>query len=124
MLTTRELGQLGEELAASFLINKGWSILDRNWRSRLGELDLIALDGVNLVVIEVKTRRSTRYGIPIEAITDTKARRLRLLAGLWLQQHHRDSTSRLHIERVRIDAIGVIVDGDGLCSIDHRMGIS
>jgi len=119
MLTTSELGRLGEDLAAGYLISQGWSILDRNWRTKSGEVDLIGLDHGHLVVVEVKTRRSTRFGLPVEAITDTKARRLRVLAGLWLQAHPHP-----RIAGIRIDAIGVILDPDGLCSIDHRRAVA
>jgi putative endonuclease len=119
MLTTSELGRLGEDLAASYLISRGWSILDRNWRSRSGEIDLIGVDDGVLVIVEVKTRRSTRYGLPVEAITDVKARRLRILAGSWLQTHQHP-----HVTGIRIDAIGVILDPDGLCSIDHRKAVA
>lgn len=119
MLTTQELGRLGEDLAASYLISQGWSILDRNWRSRSGEIDLIGLDGPTLVIVEVKTRRTTRFGLPIEAITELKSRRLRVLAGAWLQTH-----AHPPIASIRIDAIGVILDVDGLCSIDHRKAVA
>lgn len=119
MLTTSELGRLGEDIAAGYLISHGWSILDRNWRARAGEIDLIGLDGSDLVIVEVKTRRTTRFGLPVEAITDTKARRLRLLAGLWLQAH-----SHPRIAGIRIDAIGVVLEPDGLCSIDHRRAVA
>lgn len=119
MLSTSELGRLGEDLAAGYLIGHGWSILERNWRSRSGEIDLIGLDGTTLVIVEVKTRRSTRFGLPVEAITELKARRLRLLAGAWLQSHPHP-----RIAGIRIDAIGVILDPDGLCSIDHRRGVA
>lgn len=118
-LTTAALGLLGEDLAASFLLQQGWAIVERNWRCRAGEIDLIAIDQHVLVVIEVKTRRTSRFGSPIEAITDEKALRLRRLAGLWLSQHEHPP-----ITSIRIDAIGVLLHSDGLCSIDHRRNVA
>ena len=96
------LGQQGEQLAASFLAKAGLLILDRNWRCKHGEIDIVALDGRTLVICEVKTRSGLRYGTPIEAITRQKAWRLRKLAVLWVNAHG------LIFGEIRIDAVGVL----------------
>jgi putative endonuclease len=82
------LGRFGEDLAAQHLTAAGMTVLERNWRCREGELDMVArdVDGT-LVFCEVKTRSSTAFGEPAEAVGPTKARRLRRLAGRWLQEH-------------------------------------
>ena len=81
------LGRRGEDLAAAWYVQAGYRILDRNWRCRDGELDLVVARGRTVVFCEVKTRSSTRFGAPVEAITATKQRRLRTLALRWLADH-------------------------------------
>ena len=83
------LGSWGEERAAGYLREKGYRILDRNWRGRYGELDLIALrDGV-LVFAEVKLRRSAAFGAAREFVTAAKQQKLRMTAAAWLAAHPR-----------------------------------
>jgi putative endonuclease len=101
--TTLELGSHGERIAAAFLTDAGLRILDRNWRCREGELDLVARDGNALVFCEVKTRRGTGYGYPVEAVTPAKQRRLRILAQRWLAAHDH------HAPDLRFDVVGVLV---------------
>lgn len=107
------LGRYGEAVAARHLERNGWLILGRNWRCDIGEVDIIAQRGAVVAVCEVKTRRSTRFGSPLEAVTPDKLRRLRRLAGRWLAQH------RAYAETIRIDVISVLVDDAGLTSIHH-----
>ncbi len=85
----RTLGQEGEEQAADWYIGHGYQILERNWRSRLGEIDLVCARAHDNVVVfcEVKTRRSDRRGEPAEAVTRTKQLRLRRLAAEYLSRH-------------------------------------
>ena len=71
------LGRYGEDVAARHLAEAGLVVLERNWRCREGEIDIVARDGDVLVVCEVKTRRDTAYGSPLEAVTPRKAARLR-----------------------------------------------
>jgi putative endonuclease len=106
------LGRRGEDAAADYLVELGWTILDRNWRCREGELDIVAHDGRGHVACEVKTRGSDRFGDPLEAITPDKAARLRRLAWRWAAEHGVSGG------RVRVDALGLLADGDGF-SIDH-----
>ncbi len=81
----RALGAAGEQQAASWYEAQGYVVLDRNWRCREGELDLVVRRGRELVFVEVKTRRTDRFGIPAEAVTPAKQRRLRVLAGRYLE---------------------------------------
>lgn len=80
----RALGADGEEQAAAWYEAHGYTVVARNWRCREGELDLVVRRGQGLVFVEVKTRRSDRFGTPAEAVTPTKQRRLRGLAARYL----------------------------------------
>lgn len=115
-----EVWHTGEDLAAAHLASLGWRIIERNWRCSAGELDIIAVEPGRtpvVVICEVKTRCSTAYGLPIEAITATKMAKLRELAHHWLQLQRR------RVGEIRIDAIGVLLQARGSAVIDHRRGI-
>ena len=113
-----ELGRYGEAVAAAFLTLKGWKVLDRNWRSREGELDLVAqADRKTLVFVEVKTRRSVVCGVPAAAVTREKLGRLRRLAAAWLVSHDH------HADVVRIDVIAVTVGTAPGRGIEHIEGV-
>ena len=112
------LGRYGEERAAAFLAATGLTILDRNWRCRAGELDIVARDGGTLVVVEVKTRSGTGYGYPAEAVTPRKLARLRQLAGQWLAEHD------AHPADIRIDVVSVLAPRGGPLSIEHLVGVT
>ncbi len=101
-LAHTSLGGRGEDVAAEYLLGLGWTILDRNWRCRHGEIDIIATDGDTLVFVEVKTRRGQGFGSGLEAITATKLARIRRLVGVWLGEH------RWHGQAIRIDAVAVL----------------
>ena len=103
MPTTLELGSLGEDIAATYLTDSGLRVLDRNWRCREGELDIVAREGDALVFCEVKTRRGVGFGHPVEAVTAVKQRRLRTLAQRWLAAHDE------HAPELRFDVVGVLV---------------
>lgn len=104
MSRTAELGQWGEELAASHLTSLGMEVLARNWRCELGELDLVMRDVDGTVVfVEVKTRAGTGYGEPAEAVGRVKARRLRTLACRWLLEHRPPGAVEL-----RFDVVGIV----------------
>ena len=81
----QRLGASGEDQAASWYISQGYQVVDRNWRCREGEIDLVCTRGRTVVFCEVKTRTSSAFGHPAEAVTATKQRRLRVLATRWLQ---------------------------------------
>lgn len=82
-----ELGRAGERLAAAWLVQNGYSILERNFRGPYGEIDLIAEEGEELVFVEVKARRSVAYGLPEEAVTLHKCRKIALTAYYYLDMH-------------------------------------
>ncbi|MGX7731338.1 YraN family protein [Rhodococcus sp. 2H158] len=110
----QQVGAMGEDLAAEFLESAGMVVLARNWRSRYGELDLIAEDGDTVVFVEVKTRTGLGYGTPAEAVTAVKADRIRRLAALWL------SGRQQRWRRVRVDVVTVLLPQRGEPLITHR----
>jgi putative endonuclease len=115
------LGASGERLAAAHLERLGYAVLDRNHRTRWGELDLIAHTRATLVFVEVKTRRaSARAGSPFEAVGPRKQAQVRRMAAAWLSR----VTDRPHADELRFDVIGVTVDSTGrLVSLEHREGV-
>ncbi len=114
----KALGELGESLAADYLIRLGWSILDRNWRCPGGEIDIVALDRTTIVVCEVKTRRSLGYGAPLEAITPQKAARLYRLSAAWRE------LNQVRPSLIRIDVISVLAPLDAAPQIEHFRGVA
>jgi putative endonuclease len=86
MDSRRALGARGEEAVAAWYAANGYEVLARNWRCRDGELDLIARRGRDVIFCEVKTRSSTAFGVPAEAVTRTKQLRIRRLAAKWLKE--------------------------------------
>jgi len=112
----RALGARGEELTAEHYVADGYEILARNWRCRQGELDLVLLRDRVLVFCEVKTRRSDRFGSPIEAITRDKRQRIRVLAGRWLDEHE------AVVREVRFDVSSVTFAAGGRAIVDVMEG--
>lgn len=111
-------GAFGEQVTANFLSERGDEILDRNWRIREGEIDLISLskDGL-LHFIEVKTRSSLAFGHPFEAINKEKAHRMQRLAMAWLATH-----GYLGCDYA-IDVAAVLINSDGSHSLEYRGGL-
>jgi putative endonuclease len=110
----KSLGRLGEQLAAEHFHRLGWRIVERNYQTRIGEIDLIAVDGDTLVFAEVKTCRLGR-GDPWQSLHGRKQAQVRRMSGVWLNER-----ARPFFERIRFDAIGVLVDdADGLVRLDH-----
>lgn len=114
------LGQLGERLAAEYLVGHGFQILERNYRTRWGELDIVAFDGSTLAFCEIKTRRLRRPGpSALDAVGARKRARVRRIAGSWL----RERRSRPYARLIRFDAIGITFDSTGrLLSLEHVQG--
>jgi putative endonuclease len=116
------MGQLAEDLVAERLAAVGWQIVERNARTRYGELDIVAADGRTLVFIEVKAGRiGAPFGPerPIEAIDHHKQRQVRRLAAAWLAAH-RDLP---YWAEIRFDAIGVSFDSVGrIVDYEHIQG--
>ncbi len=81
-----QLGADGEALAAAWYEAHGYEVLERNWRCSAGEIDLVLRCGRSVVICEVKTRSSDAFGVPAEAVTAAKRRKLRALASMWLEQ--------------------------------------
>jgi putative endonuclease len=94
------LGHAGEELASRFLIEKGYAIIERNWRTKLGEIDIIAFKEGTLYLVEVKTRSSISYGYPSEAINSQKLRRMQITAALYASQKKFSGPTRLLVIEV------------------------
>ena len=114
-----EIGALGEQLAVEHLTSLGLEVLDRNWRCRYGELDVIAADRQTrtAVFVEVKTRTSDRFGGVAQAVTPDKVRRLRRLAGLWLAGNGGSWAA------VRIDVVGVRIGRRPTPEITHLQAV-
>jgi putative endonuclease len=98
----RALGVAGEDRAAEWYAARGYEVLDRNWRCKEGELDLVVRRRGEVVFVEVKTRRTDRFGIPAEAVTRDKQRRLRLLASRYL------SAREPRARRLRFDVVSIL----------------
>jgi len=111
------LGAYGERLAADHLAAAGMTLLARNWRCPIGEIDIVARDGDVLVICEVKTRSSTAFGHPLEAVSARKAARLRRLAAAWI------TATGVHPADVRIDLVGVLRPARGAAAIEHVRGV-
>ncbi|HZJ27059.1 MAG TPA: YraN family protein [Acidimicrobiia bacterium] len=104
----RALGARGEDATARRYEADGYEVLDRNWRCRDGELDLVVSRDRVLVFCEVKTRSSDRFGAPVEAVTRDKRRRIRRLAARWLDEH------QLVVRELRFDVASVLATGGQL----------
>lgn len=117
-LSRQELGARGEQVAVEYLEALGLRIVQRNWRCRYGELDVIAAEGGSTAVfVEVKTRTGDGFGGLPEAVTPVKLRRIRRLAGLWLTgQQHRWTG-------LRIDVVGVRFGRPGDPEVAHLRGV-
>ena len=108
-------GRRGEELAAEHFVRLGFEILARNYRTRYGELDLVAYDGETIAFIEVKTRREGS-GDPWDNLHELKRSQVRRMAIAWLT----DSNDRPFGADMRFDAVGILVDAAGeLVKLEH-----
>jgi putative endonuclease len=115
MAAKDDLGRAGEQRAARYVQEHGFHILDRNWRCAQGEIDIVAVEGSDLVVIEVKTRRSDGFGHPFEAIDARKRARLWRLGVAWAVAHRAEASGR----RLRLDAISVLGPDPAAGEIEH-----
>ena len=100
------LARKGEQAAADYLERRSMTIVDRNWRCRSGELDIVALDDETLVFCEVKTRRTDRAGSPEDAVETRKQHRIRRVAQVYLAR------AGLHDVTVRFDVVAIDVRAD------------
>jgi putative endonuclease len=112
-LSNRARGQWGEDLAARHYERDGYTILDRNWRCDLGELDLVVGRGALTVFSEVKTRRSAEFGPPAAAVTPAKQQRICRLAFVWMRFNGRHGPIRFDV---------VAITGNDLEVFEHAFG--
>lgn len=103
----KELGAFGEAYAVGILSRRGYAIVARNVRFRVGEIDIVARDGAELVFVEVKCRRTGRYGTPEDSITPRRFARLARAIQTYLQQSGQEETPH------RVDVVSIEVGGDG-----------
>ncbi|PUB31746.1 putative endonuclease [Promicromonospora sp. AC04] len=137
------VGRYGERVALRHVEARGWQVLDTNWRGKDGELDIVALDGDVLVVVEVKTRSSLGFGHPAEAVTPRKLARIKRLTGQWLTVfRERLAAARLREETasgspvpvlpdvrtrfgaIRIDVVAVTLQEQGPAVVEHLEAVA
>lgn len=100
----QQVGQKGEEAASKYLKELGYSIVETNYRCKLGEIDIIARDGKMVVIVEVRTKTGLAFGRPEESINREKARKLHRLALQYIQSnYHQDIPSRIDLVAVMIE---------------------
>ena len=104
MTYQQEIGNAGEKIAADYLVDQGYQLLDNNYHTRYGELDLVMFDKDIVVFVEVKTRTSETFGFPEESVTSSKIEHLENAALLWLQEHIEAP------DDWRIDVVSVFLD--------------
>ena len=109
-LANRARGRWGEDLVTQWYVAHGYEVVDRNWRSPAGEIDLVARHGSVIVFCEIKTRATDRFGPPQAAVGLAKQRRLRHLAVEWLAAHQRRGAVRFDVAAVTGVRVEVIQD--------------
>lgn len=123
MAAKDDLGARGEQIAARELMGLGWSVLARNWRPRpgrgtvRGEIDIVAVEGDELVIVEVKTRSTSAFGGAVAAVTRSKLARLRRLAAAWLASQDQ------RFAGVRIDVVCIDIGRDGRPQVEILRGV-
>jgi putative endonuclease len=117
----KRLGVRGEDLAVAELERRGMTVLVRNWRCKVGEIDIVASETVRgrttVVFCEVKCRSGLGFGDPLEAITYAKVRKLRQLAAEWLAE------TGTHPDAIRVDAVGIVLVRGSAPVVRHERGI-
>jgi putative endonuclease len=109
----RATGVEGEELATAFLRERGYEIVERNFRCRGGEVDIVARHHATMVFVEVKTRRTTSYGAPQLAVTAFKQRQIARAAQFWLAKHHQQGVA------ARFDVLAILLRSGMAAEIEH-----
>lgn len=117
MREKKNLGDWGETLAADFLKDKGYLILERQYHCRYGEADLVSQKDNQLVFVEVKTRRNNRFGLPETAVNKIKIRKLYKTALVYL------SKNNINHDNFRLDLIAIEINASGQPTIRHYENI-
>lgn len=112
-MNNRQTGNSGEDIAAEFLVNNGYSLITRNYRYGKGEIDIIASDSDIIVFIEVKFRKTDEFGSPLLAITKNKQNQIRKVALAYLTENNITDTD------CRFDVIGITLDKENNPVIEH-----
>jgi putative endonuclease len=114
----KEIGRLGEDAAAEHLLSKGLQLIVRNWSTKLGELDIVADDGTQLIFVEVRTTTSLQYGLGFQSVNYRKQQQVRRLAVQFVQQQKWG-----HMP-IRFDVISVLLSKERkLTSLEHLEGV-
>ncbi len=106
------LGSEGESFAIQYLIKQGYAIMEHNYKTRIGEIDIIAKDGETIVFVEVKTRTDDTFASPFESVTTAKRQKIKNVASLYLQKQKKESPARF-------DIISITCNQDGGRSLRH-----
>jgi putative endonuclease len=114
---TSELGRLAEDFAVGFLQEKGYKVIDRNFRSRFGEIDIVAEDNGCLVFVEVKARWSQRFGSPEEAVTPQKLYKIRRTAEYYSLLRSK-TNQNMRIDMVALEMHGGVVTSSKIIHTD------
>lgn len=118
MTYQRKIGDKGEQIAADYLKDRGYQLLDKNFITRYGELDLVAFETGTVVFVEVKTRTSTTFGLPEASVTPAKLERIQNAGLLWLQAHPEAPGDW------RVDVVAIILSHQGnILDIQHFINI-
>jgi putative endonuclease len=112
MAKHNEIGQFGEQAASDYLEQKGYKILDRNWRHGRAEIDIVAMDGATLVFAEVKTRSNDLFERPESAVDEKKRRLLTRAAVAYMRKVG-------HEWAIRFDILAVVLRGENRFFVDH-----
>jgi len=115
-MAEESIGRRGEAAAAAYLERVGFTVVERNWRCKSGEIDIVALDGTVLVLVEVKTRRTTAKGSPEEAVSSTKQRKLVRLAQAYVAQ------AGIAPTEIRFDVVAIQVIAEDRALLRHHRG--
>ncbi len=110
----RIFGNAAEHDAAAFLVGKGFEIVEQQWRNKFGEIDIIAKDGEEFVMVEVKARQNHEFGYPEEAVTKSKLRKIAIVGGMYMEDFPQDIW--------RIDVIAIEYD-QSPPKITHIVGV-
>lgn len=114
----RETGRAGEDLATAYLREQGYRIVERNWRCRMGEIDIVAKDGPVLVIVEVRSKRSAVFGSGLESVSGRKLAKLTGLAEMYLV------LEKVRNVPVRLDVVSIVFDGEKPPKLEHVKNIT